>query len=46
VLAGEELSGPTKPRGDFVGDEEGAVASAEPADAADELDSGPFGFRR
>jgi hypothetical protein len=37
VLAGEELSGPAKPRGDFVGDEEGAVAGAELANAADEL---------
>src|ERR1043165_1508420 len=38
VLAGEKLSGPAKAGGDFVGDEEGAVAGAELADAADELD--------
>src|SRR3954469_23079066 len=37
MFAGEELSGSTKTGGDFVGDEEGAVAGAELADAADEL---------
>jgi len=34
VLAGEELPGSAKPRGDFVSDEESAVAGAELADAA------------
>jgi hypothetical protein len=33
MLAGEELSGPAKTRGDLVGDEQGAVAGAELADA-------------
>ena len=43
MLAGKELSGPAKTRGYFVGDEEGAVAGAKLADAADELVLGDDG---
>src|SRR6185503_17208884 len=43
VLTGEELSGPAKTRGDFVGDEEGAVAGTELAHAAHELVVGDDG---
>src|SRR4051794_12009390 len=45
MFAGEELSGPAKTGGDFVGDEEGAVAGAELADAADELVLGDDGAK-
>src|SRR3569623_3822609 len=43
VPAGEELSGPAESRGDFVGDEESAVAGAELTPAADELVIGDEG---
>src|SRR3569623_2246316 len=43
VLASKELPGPAKTRGDFVGDEEGAVAGAELAHAADALVLGDEG---
>src|SRR4051812_6489961 len=45
MFAGEELSSPAKTGGDFVGDEEGAVAGAELADAADELVLGDDGAK-